>query len=152
VSEVLELAPVGDWLVAMLHSVLGFEVGFAEAPLNANGSPKSLPYLIVSPVSGPPYSEEPIGSPDGCGWTLWQIDAVGQQQRQVGVLADRVKLALLSRNADGTFVNEPATSGFDVNGRMAGDGWTATSEGDWPNQVWTAYDRFGLYVTKRSTP
>lgn len=121
------------------------KVGDNEAPPDASLDDG---YAIVYTIDGGSFEGAPLWAPEADAWLVYQVTSVGRKRDQAEWIADRVRLTLLSRVADGGFqVAFPALAGMQVTGREP-DGTSpgVIPEGVTPNRVYNVPERFRLHA------
>lgn len=132
-------------LVAMLEATLPHPVGDGQPP---DGDP---PYYIVYVLPGLGYTGPPLSAPDEDARMVVQVTSVGSRRDQAMRLASLARDAMLGRDGSGSFQTSIAGGTFVVVGRWPDGGSAEVDyEGNPPNRLFTARDRYGLHVSPSS--
>jgi hypothetical protein len=97
-----------DALKDMLETATGNPVGVTRIPQDINGTHVERPYSIIFPMKNSSYSGPAFCNVAADGYFSFQIKCVGSRPDQTEWLADKVREAILDRDATGAFV-EPLT-------------------------------------------
>lgn len=138
-----------DGVIDLLQRGTGKLVGDHTAP-DRDGRDDSdyFPYAIVYNIPGG-------GSDGGLGFgyeetdVIYQVTSVGLTRAQADWMADRCRLTWLARSGPGFQVPFLSPDGWTVSGRMPEYGFSGgiDVEGDPPNRVFSAPERYVLHVT-----
>jgi hypothetical protein len=145
---------VGEWLQQLLGDATGFPAGICEPPRDSTTHEVvPYPYYVLYPVPAGAYADATLAFPDAQCWCTWQVVGVGEMAEQVVKAMDRARVAILGRAADGTFLYDAPATDISVDDRQSEDGAGAVppmAGGDWPEQIWSSYKRYELYVNQGS--
>lgn len=138
-----------DGVIDLLQRGTGRPVGDHKAPdREGRDDDDFYPYCVVYNLPGG-SSDGGLGFGYEDSTVIYQVTSVGLTRGQADWMADRVRLTWLARLGVAFQVPFLSPDGWAVSGRMPNYGFSGgiDSQGEPPNRVYNAPERFELHVT-----
>jgi hypothetical protein len=143
-SSIQDVAPIVDWVIEILSTGTGKDIGDHESPENAKA-----PYAVVIFIDGTTYSGS-LSLPDEMASMIVQVNSIGLTVKQARWMSDAVRRTMLARRSpSGAFqVSGPVVAGYKVIDRSPSGGPSVPiPEGPSDRRVYTIPERFIITVT-----